>query len=155
MLQLDAPEFDEWMFQGFFDPLPINYPAPTYICRVQGNFGASLDKLIEQAIADELLLYFPVNRPEGQVDKDGNLCPPGSAGCSPDKYDIIGFARMTIVELWKGNTDQASQLCIARLGVQPDANARCMVLRWEGFSHEGLNPGGGANLGLVPIRLIE
>jgi hypothetical protein len=30
-----------------------------------------------------------------------------------------------------------------------------MVLRWEGFSHEGLNPGGGANLGLVPIRLIE
>jgi len=150
------PQFSEWMFEGFYDPLPINYPAATYVCRGQGNFGASLDKLIEQAIADELLLYFPVNRPEGQVDEDGKPCPPGSTGCSPDKYDIIGFAKMTITQLWKGNTDEAYDLCISRIpGAKKDANARCMVARWEGFSHEGLDPGGGANLGIVPVRLIE
>lgn len=149
------PQFGEWMFEGFFSPLPINFPGATYVCRGQGNFGASLDNLIEQAIDEELLLYFPVNRPEGQVDKDGNPCPPGTSGCSPDKYDIIGFARMTIIELHRGNTPEAAA-CFSRIpGAEPTANARCMVARWEGFSHEGLDPGGGANLGIVPVRLIE
>jgi len=150
------PEFEEWMFEGFFDPLPINWPSATYVCRGQGNFGASLDKLLRDAIAAELLLYFPVNRPEGQVDKDGNPCPPGYVGCSPDKYDIIGFAKMTILELWKGNTEEAFDLCVSRIpGAQPDANARCMVTRWDSFTHEGLEGGGGENFGIVPVQLIE
>lgn len=150
------PEFEEWMFTGFFSPLPINYPDATYVCRGQGNFGASLDHLLDQAAEDELVLAFPVNRPEGQVDKDGNSCPPGAEGCSPDKYDIIGFARMTIIEVWKGNTQQAYDLCISRVpGAEKDANARCMVARWEGFSHDGLDPGGGENFGIVPLRLID
>lgn len=150
------PEFERWMFEGFFSPLPINYPDRTYVCRGQGNFGASLDKLLDRAATEEILLYFPVNRPEGQVDKDGKPCAPGTAGCSPDKYDIIGFARMTIIEVWKGNTQEAYDLCIARItGAEKDANARCMVARWEGFSHDGLDPGGGSNFGIVPVRLIE
>ena len=39
---------------------------------------------------------FPVNdgtgqfAPPGQVDKDGNYCPPATP-CTPDKYDIIAF----------------------------------------------------------------
>lgn len=152
------PQFEEWMFVGYFLPLEINKPGPTYVCRGQGNFGASLDKLLERAITADppLELHFPVNRPEGQVDKDGNPCPPGTAGCSPDKYDIIGFARMIIREVWKGNTPEAYDLCISRIpGAEKDANARCMVARWVGFSTEGLNPNVGENFGDVPVQLIE
>ncbi len=150
------PQFESWMFTGFPDPLPINIPPPTYVCRGQGNFGAALDKDLNQAMTQQLKLYFPVNDPPTQVDKDGNLCPPGSVnGCSPDKYDIIGFVQMVITGLYKGNTPQALTNCIARIpGAQPDANARCMTTTWVGWTQQGLDPQGGGNFGVVPIRLI-
>jgi hypothetical protein len=36
-----------------------------------------------------------------------------------------------------------------------DANARCMVAVWDAYTNEGLNPEGGQNFGVVPVRLIE
>jgi hypothetical protein len=170
------PQFEEWMFQGFFEPLPINpgeHPlAPhtdphTYVCRGQGNFGASLDNIIDDAIFDPavdeepLFLYFPVNDPFGQIDADGLPCVPlelladplDFRPCSVDKYDIIGFARLEIIALYKGNTPEAEAAC-PDLWVR-DANARCMVARWVEYTTEGLEPDGGENFGLVPVKLID
>jgi hypothetical protein len=163
------PEFSRWMFEGFDGLLNVNGPdgtgvdPPTYVCRGQGNFGASLDNLIQRAIREGLDLYFPVSDPRGQVDKDGNPCippdlmedPSAYDGCTVDKYDIIGFARLRIVALYKKQDRQTVELCTSRIpGATPDANARCMVVRWVGYTPEGLQPVEGENFGLVPVELI-
>jgi Tfp pilus assembly protein PilX len=154
------PEFETWMFQGYGGDLSINDGdprPPTYVCRGQGNFGASLDRLIQRAIEDGELRYFPVNNPWGQVDMNGDPCPPNSGtACSPDKYDIMGFTRMRITALFRGNTQEAYDNCISRiLGASASPNARCMQATWYDYTTEGLNPQGGENFGLVPVRLIE
>jgi hypothetical protein len=97
------------------------------------------------------------------VDKDGNPCippdlmedPSAYDGCTVDKYDIIGFARLRIVALYKKQDRQTVELCTSRIpGATPDANARCMVVRWVGYTPEGLQPVEGENFGLVPVELI-
>ncbi|HXF73473.1 MAG TPA: pilus assembly protein TadG-related protein [Actinomycetota bacterium] len=161
------PEFETWMFEGYAGDLSINEGdprPPTYVCRGQGNFGARLDRLIEDAIRDGQLRYFPVNNPGealtgipgGQIDMDGDPCPPNSGtSCSPDKYDIIGFTRMRITDLYKGNTPEAQTYCVNRIpGASASPNARCMRAVWFDYTTEGLNPMGGENFGLVPVQLI-
>ncbi len=156
-------QFEEWMFDGFPSELPIYEDRPTYVCRGQGNFGAALDNMIDDAIAaiPELFLYFPVNDPTGQIDTDGVPCIPPELlddplsfePCTVDKYSIIGFARLRILELHKGNTDEAQAACPDNW--VRDANARCMVAFWEGYSSEGIDPEGGENFGIVPVTLVE
>lgn len=167
------PEFSRWMLQGFPLPLPIDSDfyggAPddthTYVCRGQGNFGASLDNIIDDAIVQGEPLYFPVNRPDTQIDSTpqdpiGVTCSPAdyaATGCAVDKYDIIGFAYMHIVAIYRGNQldAEATENCVTRLGVDPDPNARCMKTLWVSYSNEGLIPRGGENFGVVPVALIE
>lgn len=166
------PQFAEWMFEGFYGPLPVNpddpltgTDVPTYVCRGQGNFGASLDNLIDDAIGQDppFFLYFPVNDPRGQVDADGQPCIPPDLmddpalyeGCTVDKYDIIGFARLEILALYKKQDDETVDMCTSRIpGAEPNANSRCMIVRWVSFTNEGLGPDGGENFGLVPVTLV-
>jgi hypothetical protein len=160
------PQFEEWMLRGFPLPLPLDsdlYGAVpddthTYVCRGQGNFGAALDKDIETAIANGEPLYFPVNRQTTQIDPEGNVCGPAEydeTGCAVDKYDIIGFARLFIDDIHRGNTNEALTACAHVPGIEKDANARCMVARWVDYSTEGLIPREGENFGVVPVALIE
>jgi hypothetical protein len=79
---------DDWIsgnWQG--GPNELNYPAPTYVCRVSGLSSSNWSGL-EDRLGDELI--FPVNDCDTQVDSGGN-----TIGCStteaPDKYNIIGF----------------------------------------------------------------
>jgi len=147
------PDFSEWMFRGFDGELPISAPT-TYVCRGQGNFGAAFDKLIDDAIALELPLYFPVNDPQTQIDRDWNPCTPGM-DCSVDKYNIIGFARLIITDLWRGKKDPELNPCAIRLGITLTANSRCVEATWTEYTNDGLNPTEGENFGLVPVRLVE
>lgn len=155
------PEFEEWMLEGFFLPLPINSPNPpehTYVCRGHGNFGGALDNIINEVIDQEppLFLYFPVNQPSSQVDKNGNVCSPelsATTSCSVAKYDIIGFARLQMLELYRGR--DAWEHCPGVPEAARDANARCLIAQWIGYSNEGLDPQGGENFGLVPVRLVK
>lgn len=160
------PQFEEWMLEGFELPLPIDsdvYGAVegdghTYVCRGQGNFGAALDHDIEAAAAVGEPIYFPVNRPTTQIDANGDVCGPEdfvTTNCTVDKYDIIGFARLFIVAIHRGNQIEALEACAHVPEINPDANARCVIARWEGYTSEGLDGGGGENFGLVPIRLVR
>jgi hypothetical protein len=160
------PQFEEWMLEGFQLPLPIDsnvYGAieddgHTYVCRGQGNFGAALDHDIEAAAAAGDPIYFPVNRPTTQIDANGDVCAPedfATTNCAVDKYDIIGFARLFIVAIYRGNQDEALTACAHVPEIQRDANARCMIARWEGYTPDGLDGGGGENFGLVPVRLVK
>ena len=166
------PQFEEWMLEGFGLPLPIDsdlyggipLDTHTYVCRGQGHFGAALDRDIEAAAQPDPVtgekepLYFPVNRPSTQIDSNGNVCAPedyATTGCAVDKYDIIGFARLEVVAVYRGNTDQALTACAHVPGIKRDANARCMIALWKGYTPEGLDPQGGENFGLVPVRLVK
>jgi Flp pilus assembly protein TadG len=161
------PQFQEWMLNGFFQPLPIDGDfyggtpgdGRTYVCRGQGNFGNALNNIIDDAIEVGDPLYFPVNDPLTQVDSSGSACPPPPPGestdCSVDKYNIIGFAKLTIIALYKGNSPEAAVWCSEIPEADRDANARCMVAHWEEYTPEGLDPQGGENFGLVPVRLVE
>jgi Flp pilus assembly protein TadG len=154
------PEFQEWMLEGYFAPLPINSPNPpehTYVCRGKGNFGGALDNIIRDVIDEDppLFLFFPVNQPESQVDRDGAVCSPDmvDSGCSVQKYDIIGFARLQILEIYRGR--DAWEHCPEIPVAEQDANARCMITKWVGYSSEGLDPQGGENFGDVPVNLVR
>jgi hypothetical protein len=164
----NPPQFEEWMLVGFGLPLPIDsdiYGAAagdthTYVCRGQGHFGEALDNdlIAARDVGDPL--YFPVNRPTTQIDSNGNICTPemfASTNCSVDKYDIIGFARLFIVDVWGGGNekDEVVEFCGHFAGIEEDSNARCMIARWEGYTPEGLDPQGGENFGLVPVKLID
>jgi hypothetical protein len=157
------PQFEEWMLEGYNGDLPISDDGTTYVCRGQGNFGASLDRDIQEAISRALPLYFPVNDPATQIDSSGNPCPPydpdtypdATLGCQVDKYNIVGFAEMKITGLWRGNRPEAAEFCGHVPGFEPDANARCMTTEWVGYETEGLDPQGGENFGLVPVKLVE
>lgn len=158
------PQFEEWMFDGYYGALPIYRDRPTYVCRGQGNFGASLDNMLEDVRDLQLPLYFPVNEPREQIDANGDLCVPPQLmddptqydGCSVDKYSIIGFARLQIIELYKKQDAEMEELCTSRVpGAEPKPNSRCLLVRWTGYTTDGLNPQGGENYGLVPVRLVE
>jgi Putative Flp pilus-assembly TadE/G-like len=161
------PQFEEWMLEGFSLPLPIDsddYGATagdthTYVCRGQGHFGEALDRDLIEARDLGDPLFFPVNRPSTQVDSNGNVCTPemfASTNCAVDKYDIIGFARLFIVDVWGGGNekDEVVEFCGHFAGIEEDANARCMIARWESYTPEGLDPQGGENFGVVPVKLV-
>jgi hypothetical protein len=79
-------------------PNVVNYPAPTFVCRVSGITSSNWSTLegLEangphvSGVDDGSDLIFPVNDCNTQVDSNGN-----PIGCDPtgppDKYNIIGF----------------------------------------------------------------
>jgi hypothetical protein len=98
---------DDWINGNWTGgPNEVNWPAPTFVCRVSGLTSSNWSGL-EDRIGEELI--FPVNDCTTQVDSNGN-----SVGCSPsqppDKYNIIGFIVLRLEEVldskpeWEGNT---------------------------------------------------
>ncbi len=148
--------YQSWLENGYPGYLDLNWPDPTYVCRDSGFFGGALDEAIRKTIGDTLA--FPVNDESQQLDRDGSVCPaPGCA--SPDKYDIIGFSWLEIIDLCKGtgggqwNCVDPANAATACPGFLIDSNARCLITRWEGFTQTGLAPGGGQNFGIVSVSL--
>jgi Putative Flp pilus-assembly TadE/G-like len=98
---------NDWI-NGNWDggPNVVNYPDPTYVCRVSG-LSSSDWQALEDRIGDDLT--FPVNDCASMVDRDGNPigCTPTEA---PDKYNIIGFIVLRLIDVldskpeWEGNT---------------------------------------------------
>jgi hypothetical protein len=75
--------------------------APTYVCVDTGHSTTNWDTLYSQLGQVKM---FPVNDCDGQLDQSGNVAPCPS---TPDKYDIIGFTRLLIHEVYKGNDPAA------------------------------------------------
>jgi Flp pilus assembly protein TadG len=140
--------------------------------------GTSSDPLICQVGKQ---FDFPVNDPcnvsqsidataprQGQIDKSGNLVRPSAnlpPHCdttitpgTPDKYDIIGFASLKIVGVYRGNSAGAADPvngCGAVPGFSSDPNGECLVASWQGFqTGGGTGSGGGGNFGLIGVNLI-
>jgi Flp pilus assembly protein TadG len=103
----------DWILNDYQDELLLNGQPPgalpTYVCvdtgaggNVNGSstWGSVLDRI---AVNDVLL--FPVNDCTDQRDKPGN-----TTGCSagtPDKYSIVGFVTLRVLNVYNGNDPAA------------------------------------------------
>jgi Flp pilus assembly protein TadG len=111
---------DTWINEyqtGDFPDLPLNYPDPTYVCRVDGfkqNAWADLTKLVDDDDSvdhndDEDILYFPINRCElvldgsqgGQIERTSvNQWQEVPCGITPTQFDIVGFIAAKLVAIY-------------------------------------------------------
>jgi putative Flp pilus-assembly TadE/G-like protein len=69
------------------DPLPLNYPDPTYVCTDSG-IASSAWATLAGRIGD--ILVFPINDQSSQIMKSGSQI---------DKYNVIGFASLLLEEV--------------------------------------------------------
>jgi hypothetical protein len=101
----------DWVIDGFPDMLTLNGnppgTAPTYVCGDTGAGGSTQGNSIWGTLLDQRgeVKLFPVNDCQGQLDKTGSVSPCPS---TPDKYDIIGFTSLLIVEVYNGNDPAAT-----------------------------------------------
>ena len=109
----------DWILNDYGDPLVLNGAPPgsepTYVCNDTGYSAANWQDLVDRMNVNSIIL-FPVNDCEGQLDKSGSVSPCPS---TPDKYDIIGFTRLKLIEVYKGNDPAA-------IGT-PGASGSCSV----------------------------
>jgi len=105
----------DWV-ENYPDPdvgdLPINYPAATPVCRLDGGASSVFgndnkkDGPVYDLIGDRVL-FFPINRCDpatpatfGQLDQNGN---PISCGLTPNQYDIVGFVALKLINVYTPN----------------------------------------------------
>ena len=97
----------DWILNDYGDPLVLNGTPPgsepTYVCNDTGHSTANWQNLVDRMEANPVVL-FPVNDCEGQLDKSGSVSPCPS---TPDKYDIIGFTRLKLIEVYEGDDPAA------------------------------------------------
>jgi hypothetical protein len=139
-----------WITNGYPGSLLID-PSPEYVCRGNGFQGNALNNDINAQVGE--ILFFPVNDPQQQVQSGGTLCrPDGVDGpCTVQKYAIVGFAALEVVQVWTGNNAQA--MC-GQISTN-NGSLRCLETVWQGFQPGGLTPVPGVpNLGLFAVALI-
>jgi Flp pilus assembly protein TadG len=90
--------------------LPVHWPNPTYVCRIDGEkqkpwtelaklVGNTLDFPINRCYAN------PVGQPFGQIDGVDNSGKPIQVPCAntPAQYDIIGFVALNLTGVYDAN----------------------------------------------------
>lgn len=97
--------------------LAVNYPQPTYVCRLTGLAASTwdaLDPLIDDDDTldnddEEDILFFPLNRcyptPTG-AETNGQISSgvtPVACGDTPHQYDIIGFVALKLKAVYRPN----------------------------------------------------
>jgi hypothetical protein len=149
-----------WITYGYPGSLSLADPPPTYVCRGNGFQGQALNNDIDCVAVEPVgdpsrcptagqPIPFPVNDPSMQVDSTGALCRPGMS-CTVDKYAIVGFAMLAVVQVWKGNDAKAK---CGQTSSSGNGSLRCLEAEWMGFQSGGLIPGGGQNFGLIAVTL--
>ena len=95
----------DWIVNGYPDIRTLNGnppgSEPTYVCNDTGHSTSNWSTLHDEIGKTKL---FPVNDCDGQLDKSGNVSPCPS---TPDKYDIIGFTKLLVSQVYKGNDPAA------------------------------------------------
>jgi hypothetical protein len=119
-----AEEIRDIIENGSPDNLAIDYPEPTYVCRVPGVKAADFMAVEE---LEGTVRMFPVNDPNGQILRGGAPAPPPM---TPDFYDIVGFAQLLIENVMRGNDADWDPNCPGAA----DANAFCLKVVWQGYS---------------------
>ncbi len=96
---------------------------PTYVCVDTGHNASDWKDLVDRMLAQPVVL-FPVNDCNGQLDKSGNVAP---CPATPDKYDIIGFVKLHLTQVLKGNDTTLADgtPCAVDCGGTPPKTGSC------------------------------
>jgi Flp pilus assembly protein TadG len=153
----------DWILNDYDEVLRLNGnppgSQPTYVCVDTGASAANWMDLDQRIRVNDILL-FPVNDCTDQRNRDGSL-----TGCdgTPDKYSVIGFVKLRVVEVFRGDeaaaigTPGASGTCDAFFG--DIANGQTFNLNtWGDANCAGITstpPDSVTNLHLYPRRGTE
>lgn len=133
----------DWIVNGYPDIRSLNGTPPgtepTYVCNDTGHSTSDWSTLHDEIGTTKL---FPVNDCDGQLDKSGNVSPCPS---TPDKYDIIGFTKLLISQVYKGNDPAAIGSAGASGTCTPTISAFTTGQTWNLSSSYGT--GGGCPTG--------
>jgi len=122
----------DYIAHGYPDQLALHPRRPTYACSRTGAATVYWQELLTLMNADQPR-FFPVNDCGEQVSDTGALVPCGSG--APDKYSIVGFVRLKIVGIYKGNDpvaigDPGPPATPGVCGIRTsDPNAVCLVMQ--------------------------
>jgi Flp pilus assembly protein TadG len=96
---------------------------PTYVCVDTGHTTADWQDLVARMNANPFVLL-PVNDCAGQLDNSGNVTP---CPATPDKYDIIGFIKLKLIQVLKGNDQTLADgtPCAVDCGGTPPTTGSC------------------------------
>jgi len=173
-----------WIHDGA-SGLSLNYPAPTYVCVDTGATPPTFNALAQYVGVERLfpvsdpgipgsnpqMGYTDVRLntesspyPHGQVNRAGEPCPlpcePGNGGYGNngpiDKYDVVGFAKLEIFSVERGN--QGGEITCALPDATPrprDSNAWCLKVRFKGYYTDLAEIGEGDNFNVTVVRLIR
>jgi Flp pilus assembly protein TadG len=104
-----ANDLRNWI-QDYPDPdigdLPINYPAPTYVCARSGMAETAWSAL--EGLEGQIV-FFPMNRCYDTLtgnETNGQVTDPGNAvacGDTPGKYDVIGYVAFRLIDVLRPN----------------------------------------------------
>jgi Flp pilus assembly protein TadG len=132
-----------WIANDYPSPLYLNGDppgsVPTYVCVDTGHTTRDWNDLVTRMQANPTVL-FPVNDCAGQVDKTGTVSP---CPATPDKYDIVGFVKLQLISVLKGNDQSTTDgtPCAVDCGGQAMQTGNC-------GSNTNLGPSGAGAYGL-------
>lgn len=128
-------------------PLTLNYPAATYVCSLTGGTSSAWAQAMGNIVADpdplNHIKFFPVNDESGQILNGPQI----------DKFDIIGFAALSVDGVWKAN--KAPAQCYAVPNPPTNASAYCLKISWQGYQAGAGTCCGGLDLGVREVRLCD
>lgn len=145
-----ANDLQSWIAGSWTGPpLTMNLPppAPTYVCSLTGGTSSAWAQAMGDIVADPVpvnhIKYFPVNDDAGQILNGPQI----------DKFDIIGFAALSVDGVWKANKAPAE--CYAVLNPPTNASAYCLKVSWQGYQFGGGTCCGGPDFGVREVRLCD
>jgi Flp pilus assembly protein TadG len=96
---------------------------PTYVCVDTGHSAADWMDLVDRMTAKPFVLL-PVNDCSGQLDATGTVAP---CPATPDKYDIIGFIKLQLIQVLKGDDQTLADgtPCAVDCGGTPPTTGTC------------------------------
>jgi hypothetical protein len=146
----------DWIANDFTDgPLLLNGDPvgsqPTYVCVDTGHTTADWKDLLDRMNANPFVLL-PVNDCAGQLDKSGNVSP---CPATPDKYDIIGFIKLKLTQVLKGNDQTLADgtPCAVDCGGTPPTIGSCPNSATLGTASSGAYGLGGWDLNAIAVSL--
>ena len=129
-------------------PLTLNYPSPTYVCSLTGGTSSAWAQALGAIASDpdpaNHIKFFPINDDAGQI----------SNGPQIDKFDIVGYAALSVDGVWKEN--KAPAPCFAVPNPPKNASAYCVQISWQGYQFGNGTCCGGLDVGAPKeVRLCD
>jgi hypothetical protein len=109
-----ASTLGDYIRNGYPEQLGLRAHHVTYVCSSSGHASTNWQDFVD-SLGDRR--FFPVNDCDHQVSSTGAVVPCGAG--APDKYAIVGFARLRFDAVYKGTDPRA----IGSPGTPPQAGS--------------------------------